>query len=276
RSPVAAPSTAARPRARSVPCSTPSGALATPVARSRGSTDPSPTPAELPVVAAVSLMTSVLSVGFVGVLRDRHDGDTLGQVHQLHTHCVPVPGPPYGLHWSPDDAPVAGDREELVLWADHHGADQRSTPLRDLRGHDPLATAALDRVLLDRRALSVPAAGGDQHVHAIPDHLHGQQLVVVAEPHPYDTRSGPSHGPQRLIRGPEPDGLRLLADQQQVVVLPDELRPDHLVTFAQVDGDDAAGAAGVELRQGGLLHQALPGGQDQVRGDIVAGDLDHL
>ena len=123
----------------------------------------------------------------------------------------------------------------------HQRADQLAAGLDDLRGDDAAAAAALHRVGVGGRALGVPAAGGHEHVAAVPDHVHAEQLVAVVEAHPDDARGVPAHRPQRLVVGVEPDGLRALADQQQVLLGRDQPGRDDLVVLAQVDRDDAAG-----------------------------------
>src|SRR5690606_9084954 len=87
---------------------------------------------------------------------------------------------------------------------------------------------------------------------------------------------GAAQGAQRVVGGGESDRLGVAADQQQVVGGVDEPGGDELVVFPQVDGDDAGGAGGVELRQLGLLHQAGAGGEHQVGGGVVVAQRQHL
>ena len=72
----------------------------------------------------------------------------------------------------------------------------------------------------------------------------------------------------------EADRLALLRDQQEIVVGAGERGAHQLVTVAEVDGDEAAGARGVVVLETRLLDQAVPRGQDQVRGVLVALDPD--
>src|SRR5690606_9889234 len=135
-----------------------------------------------------------------------------------------------------------------------------------------LAAALLHRVLVGRGALGVAAFGSHEHVRgafAFPDDVHAEQVVALGEAHTDDTAGGAAHGAQRVVGGGESDRLGVAADQQQVVGGVDEPGGDELVVFPQVDGDDAGGAGGVELRQLGLLHQAGAGGEHQVGGGVV-------
>ena len=96
--------------------------------------------------------------------------------------------------------------------------------------------------------LGVPAVGRDEHVVAVGrTDVHGEQLVALAETHADDAGGRPAHRPQRLVGGGEADRLRLLADQQQVVLGGDQRGARYLVVLAQVDGDEAAGARRVVL-----------------------------
>src|SRR5690606_27749627 len=187
---------------------------------------------DVPVVAVVSVITLFLFVRFVGVPSDRHEGYTLGQVHQLDTHCVPIARAAHGLHGSPHDSTSTGDREEFIIRVDHHCTHQRTPALCDLGGEDSLSAAALNRVLLDRSPLRVSAVGRHQDIHTLTHHLDREQLVRVGEPHADHPGGGAAHRAKDVVGGLEPDGLCLSTHPQQVVLRADQLCADQLVTVA--------------------------------------------
>ena len=63
----------------------------------------------------------------------------------------------------------------------------------------PFAAAALDRVLLDRGALGVPAGRRDQQIRVLAHDVQRQQFVVGVEPHALHTGGGAAHRAQRLV-----------------------------------------------------------------------------
>src|SRR5690606_17732561 len=179
-------------------------------------------------------------------------------------------------HRSTDHTTVRGDSEEFVVRTYYHSADQSAAPLRDLSGNHALSAAPLNGIFLDRRALGVTSVSCDKYIHTVANHFHRQQFIVFGEAHPDHSGCRPAHGTERLVVGVEPDGLCLLAHQQQVVPWADERSTDELVVVLEVDRNDAAAAVGVELRQCRLLDKALLGREDEIRRHVVVRDLDHL
>src|SRR3954452_12747804 len=216
-----------------------------------------------------------LALGF-GVAGHRDDGLLVRQVDQAHAHSLPA-RPANLLHPGTDHAAAGGDREDLLLDLDDERTDQLTALGHDLRGGHALAATALDRVLLDLRPLCVATVGRCEHVDVVArDDLHGEQLVALGEAHADDAAGCPAHRPQRLVGGVEADRLRMLGDEQKVVVRSDEPRSNDLIVVAKVVADDAAGSVGVEVGQRRLLHQPVLGGEDEVRRDCVVLDVDDL
>src|SRR6266508_832007 len=177
----------------------------------------------------------VLFVRLVGIASNGHQGDSVGKVHELYAHCVPVARASYRLHRGPDHAPVRRDREQLVVRADHDRTHQSTTALGDSRGEYALSTPALHRVLVDRGSFGVSAVRGDQHVESVAHDLHRQQLVTAGEAHADHARRRPTHRAQDLVGGTEPDRLGVLGDQQQIVLRADQRGSDQLVVVTYVD-----------------------------------------
>ncbi len=122
----------------------------------------------------------------------------VSQVHQPNALGLP-PGLANLASRRPDDTPTRGDGVQLCVVIDDQRSDKTATPLVELNRQHPFATAALDRVLLDRGALGVTAGGRDQQIRAFPHDVQRQQFVVGVEPHALHTGGGAAHRTQRLI-----------------------------------------------------------------------------
>ncbi|CAM5331078.1 hypothetical protein STENM327S_01509 [Streptomyces tendae] len=216
----------------------------------------------------------------LGVACDADDGIALAQIDQLNAHGVTA-GLPDPVDSRTNHTARECDGEDLVVLLDHQRAHERPAVLDDLGGLDAEATATLDAVLVDGGPLRVTAVGGSEHERTGSNNIHREQLVPFAETHALDARGGTSHRTQRVVRRGEPDRLRLLADQQQIVLGRDEFGPDQFVVASvrllpQVDGDDTTRARGVVVLQRRLLHQSGLRGQDQVRNRLVVADRTDL
>src|SRR5262249_23578786 len=173
----------------------------------------------------------------LGVTRDGYHAIPGCEVHQPDPHRLP----PRLLHLGgrgPDDTARRGDRVDLVLGIHHERPDKLAALVDDPGAARARRPASLGRVLVDGGPLGVTACGGDQDVRGFPYHVHAEQLVAVGEPHPDNTRRGPAHRPERLVGRVEPQGLRLLAHQQQVLVQRRQPRADHLVVLPAVHRAD--------------------------------------
>src|SRR6185437_15146172 len=122
------------------------------------------------------------------------------EVHQPHAHRLP-PGLLYFACPGPDDAPGRSDREHFVVGTDHQRAHQAAAVFDDPRRDDAEAASVAQRVLVGRRALSVPAIGRHHYVFTLADHVHPEELVAVVEPHADHAGGGPAHRPELLVVG---------------------------------------------------------------------------
>src|SRR5262249_16063742 len=103
----------------------------------------------------VCCLGSLLLFGLVRVAGNRDQRHAVRQGHQLAHHCVPVPGPPYGLHRSTENAAVGGDGEQLIVRTYYHSTDESAAPFGDLSGEHALSAPPLRRVLVDRSPLGI-------------------------------------------------------------------------------------------------------------------------
>src|SRR5699024_6636571 len=173
--------------------------------------------------------------------------------------------------------------QQLVRLLDHGRAHQVAAVVRQLRDPDAEPAPALEAVLLDAGALGEAAVGDGDDEAVGAHHVHGQQPVVVAELHAGHAAGGATGGAQGAVVGGHPHGLAVAGDQQDLVVAVDRPGGDHTVRVGavgavdvtQVDGDDATGAARVEGRHGGLLHQPGLGREHRVLRVLVAVDREH-
>ena len=111
--------------------------------------------------------------------------------------------------------------------------------------------------------------------------FHAEEFVVAAELHAAHAGGGAAHGAQLLVGGGEAHGLAVAGDEDEVLVGHDDLCGDELIglavfVFAQVDGDDAAGAGRVVQAERCLLDEASLGCQDQEVRVLVGADREDL
>ena len=78
------------------------------------------------------------------------------------------------------DHAVLGDEDEVLVLAHDQRAGHAALLLGEADRLDAHRAAALDRVLLDRRALAVAVLGDHQQLGVRPHHVHGQHAVVAA------------------------------------------------------------------------------------------------
>src|SRR5882757_10197027 len=120
---------------------------------------------------------------FLDVAGDCYQVYAVGEVDEADAHGLAAGSADFAGVGS-DDAAVGGDGVDLIIEA-HRERTHEGAPLGDdLGGQDAFAAADLDGVVVDLGALGIAAVGGDQHIYAVGDDNHRQQLVAVGEPHP--------------------------------------------------------------------------------------------
>src|SRR5690606_9885629 len=89
---------------------------------------------------------------------------------------------------------LVGDQHDLLAVLHLDGADQLAVALVGHHGDHALATAALLRELLDRRALAVAALGGGEDLRMLFGNDHGNQLLAFLQAHATHAAGGTAHG----------------------------------------------------------------------------------
>ena len=113
-----------------------------------------------------------------------------------------VPPVEISITWSPSwttSAPASWPRASVEL----NGLDAKSTP-------------ALDRVLVDARALSEAVLRHDQQIRVVPCDVGRDHLVSLAQAHAGDAGGRTAHRTRQLLV--ETDRLALARDHQDVVL----------------------------------------------------------
>ena len=148
-----------------------------------------------------------------------------------------------------------------------------SAALAELHGQDALASAALQAVVIDLRALAVAVFRNGQHVRALFIDRQADDLVALGQVHRLDAHAHAAHGADVALA--KADGHAALGRQQDLLLAVGQLHAHQLVVLAQHDGDQAGAAQVLELRQRRLLDQAQARGHDEIALLRARGDADH-
>ena len=124
----------------------------------------------------------------------------------------------------------------------------------------PAPTLAVEVVKLG--AFAITSTRHHKDTGLVACDIGGDDLVTGPHGHAPHTGRVPAHGPDVGLR--EPDRQPCSAHHENVVLPGRDDDRNQLVTFAQVEGDQAVAPAPVVLGEGGLLHLPLLGGEDQV------------
>src|SRR5688572_3762376 len=125
----------------------------------------------------------------LGVASDRYHGVPLVEGDEPHAHGD-TSGHIYLLYGDTGHSAAGLDREDLVVLVDHAGPHEGPAGLGELHRLYAEAAAVLQAVVLDGGPLGEPAVGDREHGRTRPDDVHGEQLVVAAEPHAHDAGGG--------------------------------------------------------------------------------------
>src|SRR4051794_1007838 len=192
-------------------------------------------------------------------LRHRDELVALIDLDQSHAGGVSAGLADFAYACADEDAAL-GDEDGLVVVGDELHADDFAVALVGVDVDDAAGAAALDRVILQRRAfavavdargknlgLGVVAAGHDQH---------GDDLVALAlEARAGHAARGAAH--RADLRFVEANRQAALGPQDHVVLAAGAADVDERVAFLQTDRDDAVRADVRIGAQGRLLHDAL-------------------
>src|SRR5690606_37200379 len=211
--------------------------------------------------------------------RDQQDPVTLVGLGEGDAHGGAALGGNLG-HLGADHAAALHHHEQLVGLLDDRRTDQVAAIIGELRDADAQAATALQAVLIHAGALGEAAVGHGDHEGVGTDHVHREQLVVVAELHAGDAAGGAARRAQHVVGGGHAHALAVAGDEQQLIVAVHGAGSDDAVgvgavdpvDVAEIDRDDAAGAVGVEGGHRRLLDQAGLGGEHQVLGVLVGVD----
>src|SRR3984893_4357774 len=99
----------------------------------------------------------------------------------------------------PDHLALGRDHEDVVALAALEHPDHGAVSPLGFDVDDALACAALEAVLLERRALAVAALGDREDADAFLHHLGGDDLIAVVHLDPADTAGRAAHGPDIFL-----------------------------------------------------------------------------
>src|SRR5882724_10414211 len=161
-----------------------------------------------------------------------------------------------------DDLALRRDHEDVVAFADLEHAHDRAVAAAGLDVDDALARAALQPVLVERRALAVAPLGDGEDLRALLHDVARDDLVALLHLDAAHAAGAAAHRPH-LVLG-ESDGHPELGGDHDLARAVRAARGDDGVTVLETDGLDAAGARvriGLELR---LLHLPLLRAEEDV------------
>ena len=188
--------------------------------------------------------------------REGLDAVALFEANQAHTLRVAADRA-QRRHRHADHHAVLGDDQHLVVVGDVRDADHRAVAVRRLDVADAEAAATGDAVLGERRALAVAVGGHREHRARLLDHLHGDDLVTIAQRDGANAVRRPAHRADAVLG--EADRHAGASADEHVVGAGRQLHRDHLVVIVDAHRDDAADARVRVGLQVGLLDDALAG-----------------
>src|SRR6266542_4650147 len=123
---------------------------------------------------------------------DRPHRASLPQTHDPNTLGVSA-GPSNLGGRNPDDLPIVGDDQEVLVLADGKGSGQLAHPGRQHRRLHAQTAPTLLRVLLERRSLPIPVVGDREQAITLAGGHHGDHLITLPQLHADDSGGGPAH-----------------------------------------------------------------------------------
>src|SRR4051795_1894843 len=155
----------------------------------------------------------------------------------LDAHRPPAlrasPAPPDPLGGAPLHLAGRRDREQILILRPDERAGEQAGLLRDLVADHALATAALDRVIGEPRALPVAVLRDADHLLALGRQAELDHLVFFGQAHADHAGGRTAHRTREPLL--EPDGLALARYEEHVVLAVGELHVDQFVVGLQVD-----------------------------------------
>src|SRR5205823_13951161 len=161
-----------------------------------------------------------------------------------------------------DDLALGRDHENVVTASQLQHADHGAVATAGLDVDDALARAALQAVLVERRALAVAAQGDREDLRALLHDVGRDDLVTLVHVDAAHAGGAAAHR-AHLVLG-KPDGHAELGGDHHLARPIGAAGGDHLVAVLEADGLDAAGPrvrVGLQL---GLLDLPLPGDEQHV------------
>src|SRR5262249_3963552 len=161
-----------------------------------------------------------------------------------------------------DDLALGGDDEHVVTRPDLEHAHHGAVAAAGLDVDDALAGAALQPILVERRALAIAALGDRQDLRALLHDVAGNHRVVFLDLDATNAGGAAAHR-SHLVLG-EADGHTELGGDHDFARAVGATRGDDGVAVLEPDGLDTAGAGmriGLEL---GLLHLSLRRAEEDV------------
>src|SRR3989440_4831287 len=220
-------------------------------------------------VFVVRVAVAVLRLVFLHDPGHVHEQIARGQVHHLHALGVATRDAD-ALDRHADHDALLGDHHQLVVREHLLEGDDVAGLVRTLQRDDAPSAAVLHAVLVELGALAHPLFGDDEQRRLASHHHHVDHVVFLVELDPLHAGRRASHVPHVFLV--EADAHPVPRGQHDVVAAVGDLHVDQLVALLDVDGADPHRARIAELRQDGLLHDALLGGEQQ---ELILGELPH-
>src|SRR5439155_347740 len=196
-----------------------------------------------------------------------HEQIARGQVHHLHALRIATRDAD-ALDRHADHDSLLGDHHQLVVGEHLFEGDEVAGLVRTLQRDDAPSAAVLHAVLVELGALAHPLFGDDEQRRLAPHHDHVDHVVLLVELDPLHAGRRAAHVPHVLLV--EPDAHPVAGGEHDVVPAVGDLHVDQLVALLDVDGADPDRARIAELRQDGLLDDALRGGEQQ---ELILGEF---
>src|SRR6185369_11342523 len=150
---------------------------------------------------------------------------------------------------------AGADQHDLVVRLHQQRPDHLAVALADLQGDDALPAAAVDREILDQRALAIAVLRSRQHHALLVDDDQRDHLFAHRQADAAHARRRTAHRPHVVLV--EADRFAAARAQDDLAVAVGDIDADQAVGALQLDRDDAGLARTRERFERGLLDRAL-------------------
>src|SRR5262245_2182384 len=169
-----------------------------------------------------------------------------------------------------DHLALRRDDQDVVAVAHLEHRDDVAITTAGLDVDDPLAGAALQPILLERRALAIAALGDGQNADALQHDVGSDDLVALVELDALHAAGSAAHRAHLFLR--EADAHPELGRDHHLALAVGAPGGHHSILVVQTDGLDAASARMRVRLELGLLHRALLGREEHI---AAGGEIAH-